>query len=238
MIKTATQVQALLDEKLSAQAVKTRNQSGTMLSYMDTYQVLKRLNECFGNLGWDSETVDMTLVSNPGDKAAYRAKVRITAVVQTDDGGGYMRITKEGTGWGSDKSMLNAHELAAKEAESDALKRAAMKFGMSLGLALYDKTQENVEEVASAPRTPTPAPVSKGGPKKDLNRDALNRKITDTSRVLLAQAGDEDSPERAAKITELRALVKKYGADTKEALNNEQAKALLADLEKQANGAN
>jgi hypothetical protein len=37
-----------------------------------------------------------------------------------------------------------AHESAVKEAVTDALKRALRSFGNPFGLALYDKTRENV----------------------------------------------------------------------------------------------
>lgn len=58
-----------------------------------------------------------------------------------------MGISREGTGHGSGQQadLYDAIESAAKEAESDAMKRAMMTFGNPFGLALYDKTQENVE---------------------------------------------------------------------------------------------
>lgn len=303
MNKTLEEVTTLLVADLKREAVKSRSQGGAALSYVDTYYVIKRLNECFGNLGWDSETVDMVLLTQPGEKAAYRAKVRITAIVATGDGG-YMKVCKEGTGWGSDKSTNNAHEIACKEAESDALKRAAMKFGMSLGLALYDKSQENVEDapksvvtpasiaagkkldamVAQATKpcpTPTDGPVVNGyittakgyakgttthatnlppGPLlgiKDAaptqtvspkfpveqshptpasDREAVNKRITAMSNVILAIAGPSGAPERAAKAAELKALVASKGAETKEALTDAKAAKLLKTLEEMVNG--
>lgn len=259
MNKELNEVIKQLDADLSRSAVKSRSQGGAALSYVDTYYVIKRLNECFGNLGWDSETVDMVLVSNPGDKAAYRAKVRITAIVATGDGG-YMKVCKEGTGWGSDKSTNNAHEMACKEAESDALKRAAMKFGMSLGLALYDKSQENVEDapkggvkseaairydlatkaVAQAAKpapTQTVAPTPERGDvtPKEGGRESVNKRITAMSNVILAKAGPSGAPERAAKAAELKALVASKGAETKEALTDAKAAELLTALEAMAN---
>jgi hypothetical protein len=244
MTKQPNEVLELLDANLAREAVKSRSQSGTNLSYVDTYYVIKRLNECFGNLGWDSETVDMILVSNPGEKAAYRAKVRITAIVATGDGG-YMKVIKEGTGWGSDKSMHNAHEMAAKEAESDALKRAAMKFGMSLGLALYDKSQENVEDSPKQPKLSTPSTPAKAAAalsalKDDTevmimvqapgtHREALNKRITAMSKVVIAK--------RLKTLEELKADMKtKYGADSTASLADPQAKELLVNLEAMANG--
>jgi DNA recombination protein Rad52 len=140
-----------LDSKIPREAVSQRSAGGAQkLSYLETWYVIDRLNKVFGNLGWNSETVENvnvgTYVSNRGDALpVYRAKVRIT--VYLPDGTTRFR---EGTGWGCDKSAQNPHEMAAKESESDALKRAAMKFGMSMGLALYDKSQENVDDGEAA----------------------------------------------------------------------------------------
>lgn len=231
MNKTIEEVTKLLNEKIPREVVATRSGGGSKaLSYLEAWYVVDRLNTVFGNTGWDSETVEMRLVSEPGALPAYCAKVRITACVSAGDGG-YMKIVKEGTGWGSDKSKLNPHEMATKEAESDALKRAAMKFGMSLGLALYDKSQENVED-APAPQKSAPKTAESG-----TSRDAINKLITAKSKVILAKAGPENTPERTAKAAELKALITKLGAETKEQLTDEKAKELLATLEKMTNGA-
>jgi hypothetical protein len=65
-------------------------------------------------------------------------------------------IVREGTGHGHGfaDNPGEAHESAEKEAETDAMKRALMTFGNPFGLALYDKTQAEVEPIASRPRTP------------------------------------------------------------------------------------
>ncbi len=235
MNKTIEQVTAELEKDLPKSVVKGRTQGGAQLSYVDTFYVIKRLNECFGNLGWDSETVRLEQVT-PGNKdrngnelIAYRALVRITAIVATGDGG-YMKVVKEGTGWGSDKSQLNPHEMASKEAESDALKRAAMKFGMSLGLALYDKTQEHIEDDAAEVKQEQPKPQSPA-----INRNNVNQLITKTSTVILDIAGPSGSPERDAKVKELKALIAAYGVDSKEKLTDSQALELANKLKEMTN---
>jgi DNA recombination protein Rad52 len=260
MNKTIEEVTKLLNEKIPRDAVATRSGGGSKaLSYLETWYVIDRLNAVFGNTGWDSETVEMRLVSEPGALPAYCARVRITACVSTGDGG-YMKIVKEGTGWGSDKSKLNPHEMASKEAESDALKRAAMKFGRSLGLALYDKSQEFVEN-----EMPKQLQEAKGrfdaafpnaGKTLEMltehqadavnkrqasqypepSRDTINKKITAMSKVVLSKAGPENSEPRIAKAKLLKEIIAEYGAGSKEALNDGQAKELLARLEKMANG--
>lgn len=237
MIKARTEVETDLDAKIPRDAVSSRSGGGKALSYLETWYVIDRLNKVFGNLGWDSETVSMQEVglSSGAKFPAYVAKVRIRATY-FDERLGLVSVTKEGTGWGSDKSANSPHEMATKEAESDALKRAAMKFGMSLGLALYDKSQENVED--EAPKMQSKGPLSakpaenvqsipKDTPTPD--RDTLNRKITAISKVVIAK--------KLKSLDELKAEMKtKYGADATAALSDVHAKTLLTELETLANG--
>jgi hypothetical protein len=250
MTKTPQEVTQFLDSEIPASAIMTRRQGQTELSYVDTHYVISALNEAFSPLGWDSETVEMTEV--PGNKdrngeqlAAYRAKVRITAMVSVGDGG-YLKIIKEGTGWGCDKYANNPHEMASKEAESDALKRAAMKFGRRLGLQLYDKGRREDEspkaKTPPAHSQPKELPKLQQALKADVARDAINKRITAMSKVLLSKAGREDATDpaeiaaRKAKATELKERIKKFGVDTKEALSDNQAKELLTEMEKEAHG--
>lgn len=149
---------ALLTAPLNAANVKQREQGGTKLSYIEGWHAIAEANRIFGFDAWDRETVDLRMVwegkrqTRSGEKpaAAYLARVRIT--VRTKEG----KVTREGvgTGTGFGTDVGEAHESAAKEAETDAMKRALMTFGNPFGLALYDKTQANVvkDEPAPAPK--------------------------------------------------------------------------------------
>lgn len=140
MTFTPEQVQAL-EAPLVLTHVKTREQAGRKLSYVEAWWAISEANRIFGFDAWNRETVDLRLLGEPrltGDKwrVGYMAKVRVTVG----------SIVREGCGFGSgiDKDVDQAHESALKEAESDAMKRALMTFGNPFGLALYDKTQANV----------------------------------------------------------------------------------------------
>jgi DNA repair and recombination protein RAD52 len=126
--------------------------------YVEGWQMIAEANRIFGFDGWTRETVSMietnrellTLKTRDGGeyqqwRVGFVAKVRITA-------GG---IVREGTGFGSGmgkpEALGEAIESAAKEAETDAMKRALMTFGNPFGLALYDKTQANVGTVPTGP---------------------------------------------------------------------------------------
>lgn len=127
-----------LDANIPKDVVSTRSQSGKNLSYLETWYVIDRMNQVIGTENWSHEVISLQNI--PGDKISYVCQVRITANID-----GAISF-KDGLGYGSDKGSYNPGEMASKEAESDALKRAAMKFGRSLGLALYDKSQEFVGE--------------------------------------------------------------------------------------------
>jgi len=155
MQKSWEDITPLLDSKLDPKGIKTRVQGGQTLSYVEAWHCIAEANRIFGYGCWNRETVyckeisraDVKVGKEPyqadGFKVGYEAKVRITVG----------DVVREGTGHGSQvsKDLFDAIEGAAKEAESDAMKRALMTFGNPFGLALYDKTQEGVEKEKPKP---------------------------------------------------------------------------------------
>lgn len=139
--------------------VKSRQQGGSTVSYVEGYHVENEANRIFGFDGWDRVTVDAKCVmererkigrgqyEKDGWGVTYTARVRITVHA------GDREIVREGcgAGHGIDADLGQAHESALKEAETDAEKRALKTFGNPFGQALYDKTQS---EVVDAPRGP------------------------------------------------------------------------------------
>jgi DNA recombination protein Rad52 len=148
-----------LTAKLKATHVAERQQAGRKLSYIESWHAIAEANRIFGFDRWDRTTIEMREVDArqamlgrapqqyEGYKVAYVAKVRVEVLA------GDHRIVREGTGFGQgiDRDCGLAHESAAKEAESDAMKRALMTFGNPFGLALYDKKQENVDSDTDSP---------------------------------------------------------------------------------------
>lgn len=144
---TETQIEEL-QKPLDGKHVKRRAQSGVTLSYLEGWKVIEEANRIFGHDGWHRETVNLSQCGEEVDakgrhKVGYIAKVKITVTGPEDK----LDIIREGWGFGNglNASKCDAHELAVKEAETDAMKRALMTFGWPFGLALYDKTQEHVE---------------------------------------------------------------------------------------------
>jgi DNA recombination protein Rad52 len=222
------EIEAILEDKIPRDVISKRDAgNGRKLDYLETWYVIDRMNEVFGNMGWDSETVEMREI--PGqDKATYVAKVRITALVQVNEGN-FLKVTKEGTGYGRDKSALNPHEMASKEAESDAFKRAAMKFGKSMGLALYSKDGDFIDETnktesrSGTETKPVQAKVPTKSEDKKVSREELNKLIRNTAKVAIDMK--KIAPDGA------KGLVLNYGVESVDALSDTQAREVLAKFE-------
>lgn len=146
-----------LNGPLSQHVVKSRSQSGRTLAYIEGWWAISEANRIFGFGSWDQKVIDIKCVVETPRKIGRDKKdgwgVSYIARVCVDVRG----VIREGvgSGHGIDVDLGLAHESAIKEAATDALKRALMTFGNKFGLALYDKSQQNV---ADAP--PNLEPVS------------------------------------------------------------------------------
>jgi len=151
---TQTQVRKLRS-KLRPQHIRTREAEGVSLSYLEGWHVLAEANRIFGFDGWDRETISSECVwtkqVNGRYCAAYvtRIRVRVRAGEQV--------IIREGSGAGESNAASpgQAHEFAAKAAETDATKRALMTFGNAFGLSLYGGSLERGK--STSPVAPEPA---------------------------------------------------------------------------------
>ncbi len=138
-----------LSGKLSARHVKTRQENGLTLSYVEGWHAITEANRVFGFDGWDRETMEARCVwqgrSHGRSACAYVARVRVS--IRAGD----ELVIREGSGAGNGIGPTpgEAHESAIKEAETDAMKRALVTFGNIFGLALYDKNQAGVRQVRS-----------------------------------------------------------------------------------------
>ncbi|HEV2547542.1 MAG TPA: Rad52/Rad22 family DNA repair protein [Stellaceae bacterium] len=134
----------LLSGKLNEKDVKTRQERGKTLSYIEGWHAIAEANRVFGFEGWDRETVVAECIWQDAKRepkaCAYAARVRIR--VRAGD----TIVCREGSGvgHGTGATLGDAHESALKEAETDATKRALATFGNLFGLALYDKEQNGV----------------------------------------------------------------------------------------------
>jgi hypothetical protein len=267
--KTVTQVIQELDAPIPRSAVSEREGAGRRtFSYLQAHYVIDRANKVFGQLNWSSETVENRpvfegKVPNSYGKEKYSVSylARVRVEFQAEDENGQIRRTSHmGTGYGDGDDATNpgkAHELAMKEAESDALKRALKNAGMSMGLALYDKDQTNVadEPVSTSAQkssvskvaqeapdagNPAPAPAqapaasrpSAKGAHDDRPKLAGNRELVNKNIASLAKIVNSQGRKTFAQMKE--DMQAKYGTAEKEKLTDVQAEELLAELKKLA----
>ena len=157
-----------LAAKLSEKHVRHRQAYGLTLSYVEGWHSIAEANRIFGYDAWNRQTVSLKCVCdirlNDGHKCSYLAKVRVT--VRAGD----VTVCREGTGAGhaAASEAGEAHEMAAKEAETDAMKRALVTFGNPFGLALYDPKKRNVRKLGRAKRGGNGADLRGGGAYRPL----------------------------------------------------------------------
>jgi DNA recombination protein Rad52 len=239
---TTAEIRKKLDEKIPRSAVSLRDGGGPKkLSYLEGWYVIARLNEVLGQGNWEYRTQTLQLVHSGEVNGKQTVHYLATVLLAANINGNMVTFTDVGYGDGSDKYNIGkAHELAAKEAVTDAVKRCAKNLGMSLGLALYDKSQENVDDGeenegqgngagqpakaasmgpvrgGSAQTLSAPAPQSAISEAPE-NRELLNKKIGEMANVATKQ--------RKTTMGELKNLLADtYKVTKKEELTDEQAK--------------
>lgn len=152
-----------LDAKIPRDVISARDGGGgRKLSYLEGHYVIARANEIFGQGNWQYQVIELTKTSDlpietrSGVKqyTSYIAKVQVHALG--------VAFSDYGFGDGTDANPGKTHELAVKEAVTDGVKRALKNFGMSMGLALYDKSQENVDDGESEKQSKIGAGDSSG----------------------------------------------------------------------------
>lgn len=114
---------------------------------MEGYDLIDTDNFAFGFGNWSYHVTTLEQVSEEINERqnkyiGYKAIVAITVY----DVHHKNYITREDVGYGTGiaSDYASAHESGAKEATTDALKRALRSFGNQFGNALYDKSQKNV----------------------------------------------------------------------------------------------
>ena len=148
-----SELQKLLDSNIPESVVEKREawKNGPMLSYLSGAYVINRLNEVLGQGNWGYSIKSLNKV-HEGTIGQYSGDVFTVSYITTlgfyamIDGKG-ASFDEVGYGDGTDKkSQGKAHELATKESVTDALKRAAKNLGISMGLGLYYKSEEYIDE--------------------------------------------------------------------------------------------
>lgn len=145
----------ILASELEPSRIKTRQKANINISYLEGFDVIESANAIFGFGNWSYSVIVLEEVSreinnNQNLIICYKAIVKVeifnlchtSSVVRQD----------VGFGIGVAQNQADAHENAAKEAATDALKRSLRTFGNQFGNSLYDKrkqisTQQNLSQL-------------------------------------------------------------------------------------------
>lgn len=201
---------AALAKDLDEKRVKTREGRGKKFDYLETWDIEDRANQIFGFDGWSCETLELVETwtgkretrNGTVEAIAFRARVRVTVWA------GDRAVIKEAWGYGdgSGRDLGEASELAVKESESDAEKRAFKKFGWQFGLALYDKSQEHVRAgtddeplTTEAPQDTAPPPPP-SAPQKQTATKPRREERPDPGAPKVKKFPPPEIPDGAAKV--------------------------------------
>ena len=141
-----------LNQELNQNRIKTRDKGNVTLSYIEGFDVIETANKVFGFGNWDYAISSLLEVSqelnqNQNNIVCYKAVIKLTIKDENHN----KSISREDVGFGTGvaKTLADAHEGAAKEAVTDALKRALRSFGNQFGNSLYDKsrTHQNTPQI-------------------------------------------------------------------------------------------
>lgn len=168
------QIQALRD-RLDPQRIKERaGRGGGKFHYLEGHDDIRTANRIFGFGNWGKTLVEQTEIgaveveregrsggtAQRGWHVGYRSVVRFTVRgCMPTDGSGY----GDGVEYGP-AARVTAQELALKESETDAMKRAMIAFGDQFGLILYAKGDAEAilerDQAADQARAVTSGPVT------------------------------------------------------------------------------
>lgn len=235
MSKSEQEIIAQLDSNIPRDVISKREAGGGIkLSYLEGYYVIDRLNKVLGQGNWNKEIKELKCVFagevQRGGGSVFATSYTCVLVLYGKIGDRAFHIEDVGYGDGTDKvSPGKAHELAVKEAVTDAIKRCAKDLGMSMGLALYDKTQEFVED--SPKEVPVVTKTVTNAPKKVQNtpQKASNLVSKDPISEICQLV---EALEYAKKLTIVE-FKERYKVDKKlDSMPNEAVLAILESLKK------
>lgn len=141
----------ILNAELDSSRIKMRDKGNISLSYIEGHDAIETANRVFGFGNWDYaisklEQVSQEVNQNQNTVVCYKAVVQV--LIHSENHSQDVSREDVGFGTGVAKTLADAHEGAAKEAVTDALKRALRSFGNQFGNSLYskDKNHTNNQE--------------------------------------------------------------------------------------------
>jgi len=136
----------VLSYELDSSRIKSRSKGNISLSYLEGFDIIETANKIFGYGNWDYTISKLEQVSqeiNPNQNHVICYKAIINIVVHDLQHSKHISREDVGFGTGIAKTLADAHESGAKEAVTDAIKRAMRSFGNQFGNSLYDKSRQH-----------------------------------------------------------------------------------------------
>lgn len=122
---------------LNESRVAKRGQAGRQLSYLEAWDVKAHLIRIFGFGGWSADVLESNLAfEDKNEKGQWNVGYKV--VLQLSIPSLLCTYTEAAVGSATLPQRGEAHDMAIKTAESDALKRAAINLGTQFGLSLYN----------------------------------------------------------------------------------------------------
>ena len=121
--------------------VSQREQAGRKFTYLEAWDVKAHLIRIFGFGGWNWNVSEANLAFEDKNEKGYwnvGYKVVGTLTIPCLE---FCSYTEAAVGSATLGQRGDAHDMAIKSAESDALKRAAINLGTQFGLSLYNNGQ-------------------------------------------------------------------------------------------------
>ena len=170
----------ILNQELDSSRIKTRDKGNISLSYIEGHDVIETANKVFGFGNWSYSISKLEHVSqeqnqNQNQVICYKAIIKVLIHSENHT----LDVSREDVGFGTgvSKTLSDAHEGAAKEAVTDALKRAMRSFGNQFGNSLYDKTknhQANNESIPSSSSRPQQTNYRQSAPTSTVTNVTTN----------------------------------------------------------------
>ena len=130
------QYDQLLKPLNESRVAKRSGGGGRQLSYLESWDVKAHLIRIFGFGGWSAEVLESSLAyeEKSGNNWSVGYKVVLRLTIPSLD----CTYTEAAVGSAQLPQRGEAHDMAIKTGESDALKRAAINLGTQFGLSLYN----------------------------------------------------------------------------------------------------
>lgn len=138
---TPEQHAILLKGLNGSRVAKRKGGGGMQLSYLEAWDVKAHLIRVFGfcNFSADVLSADLMFEEQPEGSRNWNVAYKVVLRLTIETGGfGVITYTEAAVGSASLPNRGEAHDMAIKTAESDALKRAAVYLGDQFGLSLYN----------------------------------------------------------------------------------------------------